>query len=64
MPKLAWHGLMWPMWKVRGKGSLPFIIPWFVFELCAGVLEAETLIGYCILLENAMNMKIGGVIYS
>ena len=33
-----------------------------VFELCAGVLEAETLIGHCILLEKAMNMKIRGVI--
>ena len=35
----------------------------FVFELCARVLEAETLIDYCILLEKAMNMKIGGVIH-
>ena len=28
------------------------------FEWCAGVLEANTLISYCILLEKAMNMKI------
>ena len=34
-----------------------------IFEVCAGVLEAETLIGCCILLEKAMNMKIGGVIH-
>ena len=27
MPKWAWHGLMWPMWKVRGGGSLLLIIP-------------------------------------
>ena len=62
MPKLAWHGLMWPMWEVKGRGSLPFDYSLLVFELCAGVLEAETLIGYCILLEKAMNMKISGVI--
>ena len=59
MPKLAWHGLMWPMWEVR----LPLHYSLFVFELCAGVLEAETLIDYCILLEKAINMKIGGVIH-
>ena len=65
MPKLAWHGLMWPMWEVRGGGSLPFNIHYslLVFELCAGVLEAETLFGHCILLEKAMNMKIGGIIH-
>ena len=62
MPKLAWHGLRWPMWEVRGGGSLSFICSLVVFELCAGVLEAETLIGHCILLEKAMNMKIGRVI--
>ena len=63
MPKLAWHGLMWPMWEVGGRGSLPFDYSLFVFELCAGVLEAETLIGHCILLEKVMNMKINGVIH-
>ena len=63
MPKLAWHGLMWSMWEVRDGCSLPFIIPCFVFELCAGVLEAEILISHCILLEKDMNMKIDGVIH-
>ena len=63
MSKLAWHGLMWPMWVVRGGGSLPLFHSLLVFELCARVLEAETLIGYCILLEKAMNMKIGRVIH-
>ena len=63
MPKLAWHGLMWPMWEVRGGGSLPLHYSLLVFELCAGVFEAKTLIGYCILLEKAMNMKIGEVIH-
>ena len=62
MPKWAWHGLMWSIWKVRGGGSLPFHYSLFVFELCAEVLEAETLISHCILLEKAMNIKIGGVI--
>ena len=62
MPKLAWHGLMWPMWEVRGGGSL-LHYSLLVFDLCAGMLEAETLIGYCILLEKAMNMKIDGVIH-
>ena len=63
MPNLAWHGLMWPMWEIRGGGSLPFHYSLFVFELCAGVLEAKTLIGHCILLEKAMNMKVGGIIH-
>ena len=63
MPRWAWHRLMWPMWEVRGGGSLPFIIPCFVFELYVGVLGAETLIGHCILLEKAMNMKSNGVIH-
>ena len=63
MLKWAWHGLMWPMWEVRGGGFLPFHYSLLVFELCAGMLEAETLIGYCILLEKAMNMKIGEVIH-
>ena len=63
MPKWAWHGLMWPMWEVRGGGSFPFNYSLLVFEWCAGVLEAETLIDCCILLEKAMNMKIGGVIH-
>ena len=63
MPKWAWHGLMWPMWEVRSEGSLPLIIPCFVFELCAEVLKAETLISHCILLKKAMNIKIGGVIH-
>ena len=26
MAKLTWHGLMWPMWEVRGGGSLSFIV--------------------------------------
>ena len=63
MPKLAWHGLMWPMWEVRGGGFPPLDYSLLVFEWCARVLEAETLIGCCILLEKAMNMKIGGVIH-
>ena len=50
------------MWEVRGRGFPLLHCSLVVFELCAGVLEAETLIGHCILLENAMNMKIGGVI--
>ena len=62
MPKLAWHGLMWPMWEVR-SGFSPLHYSLLVFELCAGVLKAETLIGYYILLKKAMNMKIGGVIH-
>ena len=62
MPKWAMHGLMWPMWEVRGGGSLPFLIPCLYFEY-PGVLEVETLIGHCILLEKTMNMKIDGVIY-
>ena len=63
MPKLAWYGLMWPMWEVRGGGSLPLHDSLLVFELCAEVLKAETLIGCCILLKKAMNMKISGVIH-
>ena len=54
---------MRPMWEVRGGGSLPFHYSLVVCELCTEVLEAETLIGYCILLEKAMNIKIGGVIH-
>ena len=46
-----------------GRGFLPFHYSLFVFELCARVLEAKTLIGHCILLKKAMNMKIGGVIH-
>ena len=62
MPKWASHGLMWPMWEVRG--GFPFLdYSLLVFELCVGVLEAETLIGHCILLEKVMNMKIGRVIH-
>ena len=26
MSKWVWHGLMWPMWEVRGGGSLSFLI--------------------------------------
>ena len=63
MPKFASHGLMWSMWEVKGGGFPPLYYSLFVFELCAGVLEAETLIGYCILLEKAMNMKIDEVIH-
>ena len=43
-------------------GFPPLHYSLLVFELCVGVLEAETLIGHCILLEKAMNMKIDGVI--
>ena len=50
------------MWEVRGRGSLPFFIP-CSFEWYAGVLESKTLIRHCILLEKAINMKIGGVIH-
>ena len=46
-----------------GRGFPPFHYSLLVFELCAEVLEAETLIGCCILLEKAMNMKIGGIIH-
>ena len=63
MPKWAWHGLMWPIWEIRGGGSFFLHYSLLIFELCAGVLEAETLIGYCILLEKAMNMKIGKIIH-
>ena len=62
MPKWAWHGLMWPMWEVRA-GVPSFHYSVLVFEWYVGVLEAETLIGCCILLEKAMNMKIDGVIH-
>ena len=44
--------------------GVPFPSSFFAcFEWCAGVLKAKTLIGYYILLEKAMNMKIGGVIH-
>ena len=33
------------------------------FEWCTGVLKTKTLIGHCILLEKAMNMKIDEVIH-
>ena len=63
MPKLVWHGLMWSMWEVRGGGFLSFHHSLLVFELCAGVLKAETLISHCILSEKAINMKISEVIH-
>ena len=44
-------------------GFPPFHYSLLVFELYAGVLEAETLIHHYILLEKAMNMKIDGVIH-
>ena len=46
-----------------GGGSLPFFIPCLYFEECAGVIEAETLISHCIILEMAINIKIDGVIH-
>ena len=46
-----------------GRGFPPLDYSLLVFEWCARVLEAETLIGHCILLKKAMNMKIGGVIH-
>ena len=46
-----------------GRGFPPLHYSLLVFELCAGVFEAKTLIGRCILLEKVMNMKIGGVIH-
>ena len=45
-----------------GRGFPPLHCSLLVFERCAGVFETETLIGYCILLEKTMNMKIGEVI--
>ena len=62
MLKWVWHGLMWPMWEVRGGVPSPssFLA---CFEWCARVLEAKTLISYYILLEKAINMKIHGVIH-
>ena len=62
MPKWTWHGLMWPMWEVKDRVPSPssFLV---CFEWCVGVLKAETLIGYCILLGKAINMKIGEVIH-
>ena len=51
---------MWPMWEVRG--GVPSISSFLAcFEWCVGVLKVETLIGHCILLEKAMNMKISQV---
>ena len=50
------------MWEVRGGGFPLLHGSLVVFEWSPGVLEAETLIGHCILLQKAMNMKIGGVI--
>ena len=62
MPKWTWHGLMWPMWEVRGGVPSPssFLA---CFEWCVGVLKAKTLINDYILLKKAMNMKINKVIH-
>ena len=46
-----------------GQRFPPLHYSLLVFELCVGVLEAETLIGHYILLEKVMNMKIDGVIH-
>ena len=45
------------MWEVRGRVPSPssFLA---CFEWYTGVLKAETLIGHCILLKKALNMKL------
>ena len=50
------------MWEVRGGGSLPFIVLCLFLRGVLECLKTDTLIGHCILLEKAMNMKIRRVI--
>ena len=33
------------------------------FEWCVGMLKAKTLIGHCIFLEKAINIKTDGIIH-